>query len=1028
MALSEANLIDKLKKLYPDGLIYADQYIKKTGLLTYEIHKQAKACQKTRIEWLADHGFNWKETGYVEPDMSYRNVKTDFDKTDAFSIADYVFRRFPLAGEYMLTGKEDLLLYQAASKTVQKILLDDSRITAREEAVLTLETIQLLKNWSTSLLDKEIGGTFWKYIYLQYGFNLENSEAAEDRLYKRFCAAIKGTLTRYKRFFAPEDTQRYYTSLFLHAMAPKQSIESLFNILFDFYSKNLDFQYVVEDISYKVFTKGMRARWDSRIERNADLQLRSDAIFSGLKVLFGERPGYMAVLCDSIVRKMDALLRGEADEGLDLSHNYWDRLLYDWYHKKSTSERVLAQGEKRQRKVEYITTTSERIYVQFMLKDEEVCLSLPCIRLPKVEECHPVIRIYQDKELIYEDNLSVTGNDLCLTTRSRIIPLKETNFDFSQPPQLYAEILYKGEMIYQSGNKLKCNYVLFDSSGNDRTPKHGTAYLFACETSGIDFSGDDGVYQCPYPGQLYRINLDEVSAVAVDGTEIFADISVTSQFRHHTSRRRISGLHAVSAGKDIDIFSSPFNLTLRLPESENALRYQVSLDGTRYRLDLLERSGEGYVIPAKDDGPAIHRVRVVDLTDDLVKYEYCYIILSDFQVKTDRSLYRAGLDTVTITAIWRESHNTSVFPLQEFDRSVTFSFPGLPYSLELDVPVVQCTFMGENAFSAPEAVWYGDIDAGEFVTLLLPENWEGQLMLDAAPVPAVQGGIQFELGNALRSEVGARGERRLWLSLKDDHGHCEHFSITTVVFSPKFLHMPLEIIDGRLCWQAAGNYLGDPDPCFEISLALPDKPSLLYHASMGNTVLCEPFDLPDGQYPYQVQLKKKSVFSSGATGQIIYRGNLIKGDPREFAFSRKEILLGDALCWSFEEDTLKTVRMQPGCGLIQNLTYCGETIASGEVVAAPCYTGTMYFTDREGRYRAFNSNPSNHNFELVNPVNIWIINEHLLILRCVTNDTVYIDSLYSTIVNRSPLVIMSKHERKSRLKTPDYFTYQIREV
>ena len=50
MALSEANLIDKLKKLYPDGLIYADQYIKKTGLLTYEIHKQAKICQKTRIE------------------------------------------------------------------------------------------------------------------------------------------------------------------------------------------------------------------------------------------------------------------------------------------------------------------------------------------------------------------------------------------------------------------------------------------------------------------------------------------------------------------------------------------------------------------------------------------------------------------------------------------------------------------------------------------------------------------------------------------------------------------------------------------------------------------------------------------------------------------------------------------------------------------------------------------------------------------------------------------------------------------
>jgi len=63
-------------------------------------------------------------------------------------------------------------------------------------------------------------------------------------LYNYFRGAIKGTLAHYKRFFAPEGTQQYYTSLLLHALAPKQSIESLYSILFDFYVKNLDFQYV----------------------------------------------------------------------------------------------------------------------------------------------------------------------------------------------------------------------------------------------------------------------------------------------------------------------------------------------------------------------------------------------------------------------------------------------------------------------------------------------------------------------------------------------------------------------------------------------------------------------------------------------------------------------------------------------------------------------------------------------------------------------------------------------------------------
>lgn len=71
-----------------------------------------------------------------------------------------------------------------------------------------------------------------------------------QHLYTRFCAAIKGTLIRYHRFFAPEGTKRYYASLLLHALSPTQSIENLYTILFDFYVKNLDFQYIPEDVSY----------------------------------------------------------------------------------------------------------------------------------------------------------------------------------------------------------------------------------------------------------------------------------------------------------------------------------------------------------------------------------------------------------------------------------------------------------------------------------------------------------------------------------------------------------------------------------------------------------------------------------------------------------------------------------------------------------------------------------------------------------------------------------------------------------
>ena len=118
--------------------------------------------------------------------------------------------------------------------------------------------------------------------------------------------------------------------------------------------------------------------------------------------------------------------------------------------------------------------------------------------------------------------------------------------------------------------------------------------------------------------------------------------------------------------------------------------------------------------------------------------------------------------------------------------------------------------------------------------------------------------------------------------------------------------------------------------------------------------------------------------------------------------------------------------MKYGCGILTNLDYQGTTVASGETMPAPCYSATLFFISSTGRRIPFNSKPSN-DFELVNPVKVWIVNEHLLILRCTTEDAVYVDKDFSTIVNRNPATYMSKDEQHHRLKTPDYFKYGIRE-
>ncbi len=628
MRMSEAEFLNRLNKAFPEKVIFAEQARLSVYLsLFVEIRRYARGTGVSSVQWLTDRGFIWKETGYVEPDM--HNVDKCGPSPDytAFELADYVFRAYPLAGEYQLTDAEDALLYQSASETVKKVLIDGGRTSVREDAVLVLETINLLKGWSSELADEETSGSLWNYIFLQYGFNPENSEAAANRLYNYFRGAIKGTLAHYKRFFAPEGTQRYYTSLLLHALAPKQSIESLYSILFDFYVKNLDFQYVTEDISYKVFTKGMRARWDSRVAKNDELQLRADAIFSGLQTLFKERPGYMAVLCDSIVKKMDAILRNENTDLIDPDRNYWDTILVEWYQRKSSTERVQAQGEQRQRKTEYVATTPDRIYAQYTMEHSSVGIAIPKIRLSKVAQQRPVIKIHQSEICIYNAELSVTGDELCLTTRSLFIPFEEMSYDFSNTPAIRVEIHYDGELLYNSAEKLYRQYILLDASGAERTPHCGTIYLFASNLQEVTFPDDtDGIYSYPYPGQLYRINLDEVSSAAIDGREIFVCASTAAQFRHHTSLRKAVSAQVIHQGVSFDIFPAPFQLFIVLPEGEKSIRYQFSIDGVRHNADAFCDGGNELEIPSENDG-LCHCVRIIDLATDLVKYEFNYISL-----------------------------------------------------------------------------------------------------------------------------------------------------------------------------------------------------------------------------------------------------------------------------------------------------------------------------------------------------------------------------------------------------------------
>lgn len=1019
MAISKEDVLARLEQVYPDRIIYRERFCSKVLSLTLEfrIFDLAKEAGQTYVQWLRDHGFEWRETGYMEPDMCSADVTLDDQNTVAF--CDSLLRRYPLIGQYCLTEAQRNRICHEAQNAVEKICNGSTSLSRAEQLVLTVATIDMLKNWSSDAENDSDKNTFWQFIYLQYGYQPENADVSEQVVYKQFCSAIRETLQHYHRFFSSEQTKRYYTSLLLHAIAPKQSIFSLFNVLLDFYARNLDYEYVPEDTSYKMFVKGIQARWNS--ENTQAPKLRSDAFMSGLKVLFQERPGYMAVQCDHLVQKMDQLFRGETFEPSDR----WDQLLLDWYREKSSTERSQIRSEKRERRAEYVATSEDRIRLQYTMEQGQVGISAPRIRLSEVGSTRPELVLYQDGREIYRKAMSVTGDDLCLTTRRLFVPLEQTEAAFDAPMRLRGTVEYLGKTIYDSAEGLHRNYLTFDESGAERLNRSGILYLFADDGREITFAEDEGVYQMDHPGQLLRVNIAEAGAVMIDGAELITDAKHAGRIRIYPDCAPVQEVSVISEGTRYQIFQEAFSVRLYLPKDENPKGFQLSVDGVRYPIPAAAEEGSFSLWTPNTEPSRLHRISVVDIVRDVVITEFNYVILQHFSVTLEKPYYLETDAAVRLTISIGESSVMAVEQRAEESDTVLVLSPFGGADYEVTVPIIRCQISNLwSAFALSDQFWWEQFTKECFLHLKLPKEVTGSLMLGGRTLTPNANDV-YELGNYLHSGIQFADSEPLWLYLQPASGEPERILLTHICFAPAFTEIPLRLCEEGLLWEGEHCFIGPDGAEFSVELIGEETQRLPVQSS--TKLLCAANQLEQGVFQCRIYMKTGGLFSRSE--RLLEEGTLTVGDENAFRFRNQELVLLGTTFWDSRTGKMKTMQMQSTAGILEQLEFVGYSIPSGESVQLPEYEATLCFERwSDGRRIAFNYHEDSEGFEWVNPVRIWIISENRLILRCVTDDAVYFDTKYSSIVNRSPDQTMTKAEQRARLQTPDYFEYEAKDV
>lgn len=991
------NVLNYLLRKYPNKFLSLEAYKSERFSIKFS-QTLTSATGMSVDEWLKHNGF---VVDIVTADMR-TGVTGRHGFGSAEELADYVFDNYPLAGEYIMTAEEEILLFSRAKEIFNKAA-ESVHLNGREKSVLVLETIYMLQNFG--LQDEDNDDSMWNYIFRQFGLA---EKEPRRKLYSIFRQAIDYVMKHYNRYFAPKSTMRYYTTLMLHSMMPVSSIEHFFNILMQFYCDNLDYQYIPNDPIYRILANTLSEKWNSKQYSGSELHVRSDTVASGLKILFAERHGYAAQLSDTLVRKLDAFLKGEETDVVS-SDSRWDRLMVEWLDKRSPEKK----NEQRQNMRCHISQRTETNIKQtkgtYILRENDIQIFFPNIRLEKILEEKPVLIVSVDGDEILREQLGFYG-DVCTTIRGFSRTLSDILKPNTESLNINFKIMCGDEELYDSAESLYRRFVLFDMK---RAVECQLSALNNCQNIGIfapdslDIEINEEKYDAHSVcgGTLYDIINDNETFIFVDKKRIYTSQSRKNSFILRSSEEPADGARAIINGKEYVIYTRASEFTITVPEAETKLhKYQVCHGKDRYSLSiLLGEDDESFTMESSEEYVP-NSIRIIDQTTGRMVFELNYIVVRKFEFIFSQPIYKYPCNNVSVEIEYKGDRTNYYLTVSEQNTAAAMMVDGT--EIELSVPIIRCNMMGKNAFSSVDALWHKDIAINVFMDIDCPAQWKCSVFIDRHKIPEVSPG-KYEIGNFIVGYSTENTKEKLTLMLENG-GSAIKYNLSEIAFHEHFIAEPATCENRSIVWNADGLFVGGQERNFIIKIF--DEGKIIRERSVG--IDTERFDdiLPNkvGIYNYEVYLPRKSVFSKKESK--IHTGELVVGDINSFKFKGKTIVATSASYYDTGVELMKSMQLHSE-GFIFELKYLGKSDPYNSGMQYPEYEAVLSYFNAEKKQYVKYSYVDNEEYEKINPVKVWIINDHILEIRNPYGEGLYIDKKHRRILLKRPEKVFNYNER-----------------
>ncbi len=876
-----------------------------------------------------------------------------------------IFRENKLIGNYDFPDEEYIELLENTSLLSCSFMETGgcNVFETKYHQLIFITLIELAKRWRDTWNEEkeEEGSPFWEYIY-RHLLSDRLLVSGVGKLYQAFIDVFKH-LEKHYSLSTVKTGKKYYSTVMMHAFAPKDSMFSFFDLCYNIFKKALDFVFTSDDEWIcEIVANELRSALGGDYSEAKKVSIGSSiySIKIGLRsfALHEDLHDDFKGFIKNTLHQINQLINQESIE----KNTRLDGYIYEWWKSKTESDIPLEEITSKRR---LSSVTKEEIVARYIREDDSVFVYVPSIRL---KDDHAEVRL-----IVYINENSVGCKTLDTKRGEFIITTKQTELNLNDLLRGCKEINLRIQIEED-------DILIFDSEKSKTTSLNREFILFEDEKevlSHINKPTNYFVYSRNIdalkkkPKELKRYGQYLYNIYPIAGEKLTGE--KREVFFVDRKKRTSLGSEPCLIGDipnidwhsdDVSYVVYSSGVKLLIPENANLRALELRVNEEIYKLHQLSYEG----IESSCFQYGLRKEELIDDNHPTIISLYSYeeekevlnekiIVLPNLNIEFNRPYYYDNMDRELMIS---DGEKDFKLTWSNQDNEIRYSFNGGILLIKIPYLKWRVNEKEWHKESIKRKLWYKEyLENGDRLEIDCPIESEditvsGQTDEEFFNLESKIKG-SFEIGRAIYNN---EDRREITVNIKCGDNKHKLFEIAT---KEHFVDNPLKYVDDKVLWAPEDVFVGDKDTQFLLTIesTTPSGNSIIEKVIQQNQ---EIIILKKDIYKVNVKTKEKNPFIHNKES-IIYEGVLYVGTFDELRFKNKKIILLSGNC--FKSKRTEWVDFAVGYSI-----HDVELILDDKHLF---YFGNLHITDDEGEEKKIDVMINeNDEYEEINPVRIEI--------------------------------------------------------